>query len=107
MRSAPSTSTEAKIMPEAPLAVPISGGTGFARASVGNDPSTHRWSTSKRLGPTEDELRRADGDAVLVVQLRPLLAAAVDRQAVRRFEIEDPVRGALLAELCVPSRDVG
>ena len=44
--------------------------------------------------------------AVLVLELRALLAAAVDGHTVRRAEVEDPVGGAFLAELRVAARDV-
>src|SRR5262249_50724317 len=56
--------------------------------------------------PLEDELRRTDGDRIAGAQLRALEAAAVDLRAVRRVEVDDPVRRAFLADLGVAPRDV-
>src|SRR6185503_18050781 len=105
MRSAPSTSTDAAIMPEAPLALPTS-----------SRPARRPWLSRKRpVDPVaarrsrcapEYELRRTDGDSVVVLELRALLAAPVDGHAVRRSEVEDPVGLAFAAELRMAPGDV-
>ena len=56
--------------------------------------------------PAEDHLRRAERDAVAVLELRPLQRAAVHLDPVRRVEVDDPVRRALLAQLGVAAGDV-
>ena len=56
--------------------------------------------------PREGDLRRADREPRAVLELDPLHALAVHLDAVRRVEVDDPVRGALLSQLGVPARDV-
>src|SRR5437016_10275478 len=55
----------------------------------------------------EDELRRPDRHAVAVRELRPLRAAAVHLEAIRRAEVDDREPVALSAQLGVPPRGVG
>src|SRR2546426_5696 len=55
----------------------------------------------------ESDLGRAQCDRVPAAELRALHALAVDLDPVRRAEVDDPVRGAFLPQLCVPARDVG
>ena len=56
--------------------------------------------------PRETDVRRADGERVAGLELRPLDAPAVHLDPVRRVEVDDPVRGPFLAELGVTARDV-
>src|SRR6476469_247346 len=70
------------------------------------DRSTRSGANLSRCGPTKDVLRRADGDAVLVLELCSLLPPAVYGHAVRRAEVEDPVGGSLLPHLGVSARDI-
>src|SRR2546430_12157706 len=51
--------------------------------------------------PPENELGRSHGDRVAGAQLGALEPPAVDLGAVRRIEVDHPVRGALLSNLCV------
>src|SRR5262249_16163988 len=54
----------------------------------------------------EGDVGRADGERVAGRELRALHAAAVHLDPVRRVEVDDPVRRALLPELRVAARDV-
>src|SRR3712207_270620 len=56
--------------------------------------------------PPEDDLGRAERDAVDVLELRALEPPPVHLEPVRRVEVDDPVRRALLAQLRVAARDV-
>src|SRR5206468_5945109 len=58
------------------------------------------------LPALEDELGRAEYDAVAVLQHRAVQPFPVDLDSVRRAEVDDPEAGALLLELRVPARHV-
>src|SRR5690349_6140755 len=67
------------------------------------EPTTRRLLREPAL---EHELRRAERDAVAARELRPPRPAAVDLAPVRRPEVDQPVRRALLPDLGVTARDV-
>src|SRR4051794_26353196 len=54
----------------------------------------------------EGDRRLADDEARAVVELRPLHAVAVHLDAVRRADVDDPPRRALLHDLRVAARHV-
>src|SRR5260221_4482 len=69
-----------------------------------------RSGTSSRRGSLvlrgEGHLGRTDGERVTGLELGALHPLAVHLDSVRRFEVDDPVRRAFLAQLRVPARDV-
>src|SRR5437879_1827155 len=76
------------------------------RMSRSSSTAIEARATSASGLPPEDELGRPHGDRVPGTQLGALQGPAVDLGAVRRIEIDDPVRGALLPNLGVPARHV-
>src|SRR5947209_1079197 len=64
---------------------------------------TQRVSLQRAL---EDQLRRADRDPVTRLELRALEPLSVHLEAVRRVEVDDPVRRPLLPHLRMLPRHV-